>query len=138
MHIDWSNFFGRLHPVVVHFPIALILVAAAVEIIGWIRRSPASPEVFNFLLGFATLGAVAAATTGWWFARQQENADGALLQWHRWLGVGLTALAAILWLSGRLRVLVPHRRWLLLVAAGLVAVCGHLGGMLVWHDDFFN
>ncbi len=138
MHIDWSNFFGRLHPLVVHFPIALILVAAAVDLIGWIRKNPAPAEAINILLGFAALGAVVAAATGWWFAKQQENADGTLLTWHRWLGVAVVAIAAAAWLSGNLRVLSPHRRWLLLVGAVLVAVCGHLGGLLVWHDDFFN
>lgn len=138
MHIDWSSFFGRLHPLIVHFPLALILVAALVDMVGCLRKSPPPPEVFNILFGFAAVGAIAASATGWWFAKQQENADGTLLQWHRWLGVGVAAIAGILWLSGKLPLLRPHRRWLLFVAAALVAVCGHLGGLLVWHDDYFN
>jgi uncharacterized membrane protein len=138
MHIDWSSFFGRLHPVLVHFPIALVLVAAAVELVGLFRKRPAAPEVLEILLGFGALGAVAAAATGWWFAGQQENADEVLLRWHRWLGVGVAVLVVALWLSARLNILGRHRCWVLLVAAGLVAVCGHLGGLLVWHNDYFN
>ena len=135
MHIDWSSFFGRLHPLVVHFPIALILVAAAIEAVGLVRKRPPSPEMMQWLLGLAALGAAAAALTGWWFAHQQENADEALLRWHRWLGVGVAALAAALWLLGRTRPAGRHRPWLLLLAAAAVAACGHLGGLLVWHDD---
>jgi uncharacterized membrane protein len=138
MHIDWSSLFGRIHPLVVHFPIALILVAAVLEGIGWIRKKPPAPEVLEILLGFAALGAVAAASTGWWFAKQQDNADGAYLLWHRWLGVGVTVTAVFLWFSTRRRILVSYRKWILLIAAVLVVICGHLGGLLVWHDDFFN
>lgn len=138
VHLDWSSLFGRLHPLVVHFPLALILVAALVEAAGWLRHRPPSIEVLQWLLGPGAVAAAAAAATGWWFARQQENADEGLLRWHRWLGLAVAALALGLWLSLRWPALARHRRWLLLVAAGLTALCGHLGGMLVWHDDFFN
>ncbi|HVU15535.1 MAG TPA: DUF2231 domain-containing protein [Candidatus Didemnitutus sp.] len=138
MHIDWSSLFGRLHPLVVHFPIGLILGAAALELIGWMRKQPFPGIVFDAFLGVATAGAVASALTGWWFARQQENADGAMLQWHRWLGIGVAVLSAGTWFIGRRPEGARARRWLLLFTALVVAVCGHLGGLLVWHDDFFQ
>jgi uncharacterized membrane protein len=138
MHLDWSSLFGRLHPLVVHFPIALLLVAAVLELAGRFTKRPPSPEVFEVLLRFSAVGAVAAALTGWWFARQQDNADGTLLLWHRWLGVGVAVVATAVWVLVRLRPTGAHRGWLLLAAVVLVAVCGHLGGLLVWHEDFFN
>ncbi|HEY4301295.1 MAG TPA: DUF2231 domain-containing protein [Candidatus Didemnitutus sp.] len=138
MHIDWSSLFGRLHPLVVHFPIALILVAAVLDLVGCCRRQAFAAGVFDVLLGFAALGSLASVATGWWFARQQENADGATLQWHRWLGVAVAALATGCWLVGRVSPGHKARRWLVWVTALTVVICGHLGGLLVWHDDFFQ
>jgi uncharacterized membrane protein len=138
MQIDWHELFGRLHPLVVHFPIALVMVAALSEILGWVKKRPLSSETLSTLLGFATIFAIAAAATGWWFARQQENADGPLLFWHRWLGLAVAAATGAAWGSLRVASYHRYRPWLLLLAAALVALCGHLGGLLVWHKDFFQ
>jgi hypothetical protein len=64
-----------------------------------------------------------------------------LLEWHRWLAVLGTAAAVVAALaSSRLHSDSHTVRWVyrisLLVAAALVGVAAHLGGMLVWGANF--
>src|SRR5688572_4499914 len=89
---------GRLHPLLVHFPIALLLAALVAEL----RRpratgpSEAGPsEAGGYCLALGTLGALLAALTGWLFAAHDPPGMPGMLFWHRWTGVA-TAAAALL------------------------------------------
>ena len=88
---------------------------------------------------FAALAVVA----GWQLALAPAMEPTSLLAWHKWVGTssaGLAAAAALTSLSGR-------RQWrgevwvfraTLLGAGMLVAICGHLGGLMVWGADFLR
>ncbi len=130
---------GRLHVVLVHFPIALLIAAAARE--AWSawrgRRSP--DAAVHFCVMFGAVGAVASAALGWLHAWGGAGSGmPAALSWHRWLGTaaaGSAVLTAVL--AGR-----DARRGVfraaLLATAVLVAAAGHFGGVLVYGDDFFT
>ncbi len=129
-----AEFLGRLHPVAVHFPIALLLTAAFFELISFVSRSPRSRDIARTCLILGALGAVVAAVFGWISADFEpftgELADTLFL--HRWLGVAVasaSALCMILMLLGeRARVLY---RLVLFSSAVLVGITSYLGGDLV-------
>src|SRR5262249_3202536 len=75
---------GRLHPLIVHFPIALVLGAAAAETSAAAtgRRHWRTVAIVGVRVGAAW--AVAAVIVGWLFAADESTP---LLEWHRWLGV---------------------------------------------------
>ena len=55
----------NVHPLVVHFPIALLIAAVAVDLLGWaLRRNTTLRHVATVLYVLGTLGAVAAYLTG--------------------------------------------------------------------------
>jgi uncharacterized membrane protein/mono/diheme cytochrome c family protein len=134
---------GRLHVVVVHFPIALFIAAAAAEM--WFSRRDTArprPEV-RFCVSLGATGAVAAAILGWMLARSGYGSEAPLtLQWHRWTGTATAVYAIVTALFSE----VQERRgvrssWFrawLLVGAILVTVAGHLGGSLVHGEDFLE
>lgn len=137
---------GRLHPMLVHFPIALILLAAAIEVvrIKWDRQSLAS--MVAMLLATGAVGSLAASATGWIFARDfyPPPSERWLLEQHRWMGVtttvlaGIAATAAYRWrfaLAGKARWIRSGLIWL---AALAVAATAHFGALMVWGMDFFN
>jgi uncharacterized membrane protein len=134
---------GRLHPLIVHFPIALVIVAAAAEGAAaatgdWRWRTVA---VINLRAGAAF--AVAAVIAGWRLASAPGVDSTPLLEWHRWLGaiaaVSTVAAAMATSRAERLsfRALVIYRL-ALFGAAACVAVTGHVGGLLVWGADFLR
>lgn len=124
---------GRLHPLAVHFPVALILSAGLAELPGAFRRKPAWHEFSRFSITLGALGALIAVPLGW-LAAGAPGSD-ALTEWHRWLGTatGLTSAAAAL--LARTHHLTAYRATLA-VGVALVAAAGHLGGVLTHGEDF--
>jgi uncharacterized membrane protein len=131
-----------LHPAVIHFPIALALVALLVELLARVPRWRALEPAAALLVTLAALGAIAAVVTGDMAHDEAVVPAGAhdLVEQHEELGetamwslVGLAAARLLLGWRRRFSGALP---WAYLVlaaaAAGLVAYNGHLGGRLVF------
>jgi uncharacterized membrane protein len=75
---------GRLHPLLVHPPVALVLIAAVAEVIATLSGQWRAGAVANVRAG-AAFGLVTAIAGG-----RPASAPGmepsALLEWHRWIG----------------------------------------------------
>ncbi len=91
---DLSQFVGRFHPLAVHFPIALVLLAGVVECAGLFRRGKVVHSSAGFVLGLATASALAAAFLGWLLGRG-GGYEGGLVTRHMWGGISL-AVALVL------------------------------------------
>lgn len=85
--LEW---FGRLHPLVVHFPIAFFPAALFTAIVG--RRRPAFAAPVQFLVVAGGILAPIAAAFGW-FAGVGADPEP-ILTYHRWLGVAIGVAGA--------------------------------------------
>jgi uncharacterized membrane protein len=141
----YLRFAGRLHPVLVHFPIALLIAAAIFEVLRLVRRkSEVSPSARSCVV-VAAIGACAAAFAGWMNAEHEGHsaATAGLIFWHRWLGVGVAGLALLLAIMGICTAWVKHPTLqrvfavMLLAGAAAVSFTAHLGGRLTYGDNYF-
>lgn len=142
---------GRLHPLLVHFPIALGLVAVGVE--WWrslSRRQGLSPLTFP-LLAIAAVSAVFSTASGWMNANFEYGGDdSSTLALHRWIGTGTSVLlVALTWWCWLVSVELAKGgaaalaslgsfRWAALVGGIAVSVTGHLGGDLVHGEGYLT
>ncbi len=134
--------FGRLHPIMVHLPLGLVFAALVVEGARLIQRRPSLSAFTPIALGLAALGAVLASGTGWFFA--EGETDTSSLFWHRWLGIACAGvLIAVAWMAIRAArdtvnaaQITPIVRGVLLAAGLLVGWVGHLGGDMVWGENY--
>ncbi len=140
------GFLGKFHPVVVHFPIALVIIAATFLGLGIVEKFQQFNLLSVYLVYFAALSALAAATLG--LIAGSGASYPSLLEnyfwWHRSLGIAsgiLTQVSAFLAYrfqkdnsSGRLW----SFRIVLALNAVLVGITGHLGAMLVYGPDYFT
>jgi len=133
---------GRLHPLLVHFPIALTLCAAAAELGSMTTgRRAWRALAFNQTRAGAICASVA-AVAGWLLARTPDVDLSATLEWHRWLALAATGAAVVAAgatfgaerSASRLRVY----RVLLFASAAGIGLAAHLGAMLVWGAHFFH
>jgi uncharacterized membrane protein len=129
-------YLGRLHPVLVHLPIAALLLAALAEFLVLVRGAHWKPTT-AILAVTGTLGAIGAIITGVNLEGAQEPqmlARHELLGWLTLVG-GLTACSMLLAMRW-----VPLRRWplfaILLLTALLAGLTGHIGGAMVWGADW--
>ena len=137
-----SNFVAAMHPVFVHFPIALILLAACAEILR-ILKGEAFRLVVRLALGIGALAAVCATLSGLQ-AADHEGYLEATVETHERLGLATTILAVLAWIclewalkkNGHKRLELIFRL-ALFSAALLVAWGGHEGGLLVFGPDHF-
>ena len=126
-----------LHPLAVHFPLALWLTSALFDLLAWRRKDPLYRRAAYWLVGLGLLGAVLSIALGWIDLLAQESAGvgAGLVLKHR-----LHSEAAYI-ATFAYGVNLGWRRWtanrpsatlltLSLVGALLVALTGYLGGDL--------
>ena len=127
----------------VHFPIGLVLIAAAAEAVAMMTdlQEWRTVAVANIRAGAAFC--IGAAVAGWRLASSAGIDATSSLEWHRWLGTiaAVAAIGAALSTAGADE-RSPFGLWVyritLLWAAALVVITGHLGGVLVWGADFLR
>jgi uncharacterized membrane protein len=134
---------ARFHPLLVHFPIALVIAAVAAEAGAVLtgNRKWRAIAMANVCAGAPA--AVISAVAGWLLASTLGLDPTSILAWHRWLGAagaGVTVVAALATRAARRES--SRGLWVyriaLVSAALLIAAAGHLGGLMVWGTDFLN
>lgn len=140
----WLTFVGTLHPAVLHFPIALGIVAAIVELWGAVRRDPGPSSFALTAVWFAAIVAVVTVTSGWFNAEFMNHALSLNLFLHRWIGIASAVLLMTLAISGSIIRARPKTslsgawRMALLATAGALGFTGHLGGSMVYGDGYIT
>lgn len=120
--IDLAPFVGRFHPLFVHFPIGILLLAVAMQVVaawaarrrrangvdgangagdsaatGSARQGPFSDRAIAFVLACGALSAVAAATTGYLLGGSGDGGgySGETFERHQTLGIGVAIVSCI-------------------------------------------
>lgn len=138
----WLNLLGRLHPLMVHFPLALVIVAAIVELWRAIRRHDGPSPFAVTSVWFAAVGGIGAACSGWANADFGGESASVDLFLHRWGGVAVAVLLVGLAITGTTASRAGHAAWSglwrmgLVLCAGIVAAVGHFGGNLVHGEGY--
>ena len=135
---------GRLHPLIVHFPIGLLVVAAFLESLTLGGRRPGLREGIAWLVRIGAASAVLAAALGWLLATTDEI-TGALVGYHQWLGVATAVFAVCAaYLLGRAErkekendsSLLWAYRSVLTLSVLCLTVAGHLGASLTHGSEY--
>lgn len=133
----WLQVGGRLHPLVLHFPVVMILLAS-----GWHMISMRGPEDNDIsrarrLFTLATVVLTAITALSGYFLGQEEGYSPTALNPHKWLGSSVS-FAVLLWYvavakrPGNKKV--AYAAGIILVA-GLVAAA-HQGGNITHGKNF--
>ena len=140
------TFIGKFHPLIIHFPIALVLTALFFTGLSMFFKVEIFDTLSIYLIYFAALSAIAAATLGL-IAGSDASYPSFLVssfEWHRILGISTTVVTFITAYFGY-RQLSQNKtggtmlyRLFLLLNAVLVGITGHLGATLVYGIDYFN
>jgi len=135
--------FGRLHPMMVHFPIALILVAAVMELFTLNNFRHSFRSGIRVLVILGAISAIASAGMGWLLA-ENEEISGSMLDFHRIIGLssaGLSVLLLVLLHKSELNPgpsLVKTFRFFLFLTGVGIGVAGHLGAALTHGEDYLT
>ncbi|GAB3908750.1 chitobiase/beta-hexosaminidase C-terminal domain-containing protein [Larkinella knui] len=137
----WMQPVGRMHPLFLHFPIVILLLAMAMEMFRF-NSSYATNEFYRgFLSNLLLVGVLSAAVTVVMglFLSKEEGYSGDMLQWHKWSGVSLFYLSCLIYWS-------RNQAWYQATVAksgAILAVffligAGHYGAVLTHGDNFIT
>lgn len=133
--ISISDAIGRFHPVLVHLPIGILLMAVALQ---WLSPHPkygVSAQVVKlvFLVGIA--GALLSSITGFLLSNS-GNYDDSAVALHMWLAILTTAFSLLAF--ARFVQQQPDAKWLSLVLVLLLVLTGHFGASLSHGADYLT
>ena len=125
------------HVVLIHFPIALFIAAVAFDVIAhWTKRRGLEDATYYNLLGAAisTFPVLATGILAWQFQLEGQKLKGILLLHLIFACISSAMIWLVWWLHFRARrrteALPGYRLPIELIAVGIIALTGHLGGFL--------
>lgn len=135
----WMQSFGRMHPLVLHFPlVVLMLYSIWILLVEKEDSGKWNENLADTLLLIGTLTSVVAAFSGFVLSRE-EGYEADALFWHKWLGI-IISLCSIVWYSFK-KYLPPWKLPAKLISVSLLVMLligGHLGGNLTHGEDFLT
>jgi hypothetical protein len=137
-HADWEQFLGRFHVLVIHLPIALILLVPVLEIAGAFRAT--LREAAAFVLALAVAAALGSVVLGFLLA-YGSGETGATVTRHMWGAIVLSILlllclpARAAWSNGAAPRTYPAMLGIVVIALLWTA---HQGGTLTHGDNYLT
>ena len=134
----WVQVIGRMHPLLLHFPIVLMVLCVCWELFAGFKKSMTTEQtaIGDSLLLVTSLTAVSSALMGLLLSKETGYVPEELA-WHKWGGVFISLLA-LLWYVFKEQLRSIKIFLSLTAATGLavVMVTGHLGGNITHGNDF--
>ncbi len=134
------QFLGRLHPLLVHFPIGLLVIALILEVYSRKRREAFQSALYLILI-IGALSAVLSSVFGW-LLKDQDDYAGNTLAIHQWSGIATAVLATctlyLFLLSNKRSQLIKVYQTFLTLAVLGVAIAGHYGASLTHGVDYLT
>lgn len=127
---------GRMHPMVLHFPIVLLIIALLWETITAKKNDTDLIEAGNWILLLASFTAVSAALMGFFLSRESGYDTDAIFL-HKWTGLAISLLA-LCWYT--FKDVIREKR-LVTISIGALGVAGiimagHQGAIITHGDNF--
>ena len=123
-----TDFFGRLHPLLVHLPIGILLFAFALILFQRFQKVEVEVAI-SFALLLGSISAVFASAAGWFLAQSGEY-DADLVFQHQWMGIGTTIFSFAAYFFKRIRDILTT------VSVCALTLTGHFGGNLTHGEDY--
>lgn len=137
MLISIPEFIGHLHPVLVHLPIGILLLAC---LFLWQSRKDKYENLqkpINVILLCGMISAICSCITGYVLS-QTGDYDDTLVGWHQWMGISVALVSILTYYFRRKKAL---RKWqwaLATLLLLLIFITGHLGGSLTHGTDYLT
>ncbi len=140
------RFIGKFHPVMVHFPIALVFAALFFAIFSRVTQNIFYDQISVPLSYLAALAAIITVFLGLaaGFNAHYPAELTKYFDWHRIFGISsevMTIITAVLAQYYRHRQWSKGRSWYhlaLVLTAVIIGITGHLGATLVYGPDHFS
>lgn len=136
---QWLQPVGRMHPLILHFPIVVLIMAMMLEFFRFKERFRTEKLYHDFTTYLWLTGAIFAAVTAIMglFLSKEPGYEGSTLQWHKWLGAAVVFVSTIIyWCRSAGWYNVKIARWGASAVVLALVFAGHFGADLTHGDNF--
>lgn len=130
-------FIAKLHPVVVHLPIGILVLAVLFQWLSQTNRYAYLQPAIPVAMFWGMLGAVIACVSGYLLSLN-GGYDDVIAGRHQWMGIAVAIFSFLLYLLYKLFLGSPFMKWLSLVLLGMIIFTGHLGGTLTHGEGYLT
>jgi len=137
----WLQSVGRMHPMFVHFPIVILLLAMGMEFFRFNSDFHKQSFYQDFTTALLLAGALFAAITvilGLLLSNESAYA-GSSVEWHKWMGISIVSIASLVyWNRNAGWYKAPIAKSVAVIAIVCVIISGYLGAGITHGDDFIS
>ncbi|WP_411029815.1 c-type cytochrome domain-containing protein [Spongiimicrobium sp. 3-5] len=128
---------GNLHPLFVHLPIGIIVLAFLMELYYRKKPKPKDNGTILFALGLGAISSLFSAVSGWLLGDGGDY-DAEILFRHKWIAIAFTIGTLLLFFLKKSSNKTMQRAYLPFfgVVLALLTLAGHFGGSLTHGEDF--
>jgi mono/diheme cytochrome c family protein len=137
MLLSIGLFFGRLHPLLVHLPIGILLMWIFLQALSLNPKFGISQGVLKIVLLCGAFSALASCVTGYTLSLSGDYDDN-LVSWHMWMGLCVAGVSALLFVMLVRKTGGLAYRLVSLLLLALITITGHLGGALTHGSDYLG
>ncbi|RFS14535.1 c-type cytochrome domain-containing protein [Emticicia sp. C21] len=140
---EWTSFFGRFHPLLVHLPIGFLIIASVFEILKITGRISVSQDIIRVVLFISAVSGTFACIAGY-FLSLEGGYNEEMLEEHKMQGIWLAVfcwvawLAKNTWLNERVGINKILYAPALVISLILMMVAGHHGGNLTHGETYLT
>lgn len=137
MLLSITEFLGHFHPLLVHLPIGILLIALLLQFLSRKEKYFSLRPAIPIVLLTGTLAALVSCITGYLLSISDDY-DKTLVSWHMWMGIGVALVSLMLYAKEKNPAFAIDKRILSIGLLMLVFVTGHLGGSLTHGSDYLT
>jgi len=137
MFLSILDLTGRLHPLLVHLPIGILLLGCFFQWLTVNSRFVFLQPVIPVILFWGMISAIASCISGYILAGSGDY-DDILVSRHQWLGISVAVASFILYLLYQFSIGENTARWASLFLIVLISITGHLGGSLTHGSGYLS
>ena len=130
--LDWI---GHFHPLVIHFPIGLLLTALVIDGYAQLRKKDKLRDGVAPMVLLGAIASVVAIGLGY-LLREGGDYEGTLMRNHAWSGyiaAGLASISAWYYLKEH-----RHRFWSLFITCVGISLAAHWGASITHGSDYLS
>lgn len=135
MLLTVSEFLGRFHPVLVHLPIGILLIAAVFYALSLREQYKALQQATTIALLLGMLSAAGSCISGYLLSISGDY-EADMVSTHKWMGFAVAAVAIVSYfLYTRKKNAV---KWTIGLMTALIFITGHSGGSITHGADYLT
>ena len=137
MFLTLPDLLGRFHPVLVHLPIGILLIACFFQVLTLKNRFAHLQPAIPILFFWGVIGAVLSCVSGYMLSLSGDY-EGELVDKHMWMGIFVAVASLVLFVLYKLSISERIARFFSIGIIVLVTITGHLGGSLTHGPDYLT